>query len=117
MLSLEPTWPDTVRQDVRTDTSAIVAELRAIKALVSHIAQAQAEGIPAATIDQLLAEIARLVEILAHPLLSSGQVKHTLKPGWMWTCAHTNLIQEGKRLHHAIDDAPIEAPATEQPPF
>ena len=35
----------------------------------------------------------------------SDRVEHTLKPGWMWTYAYTDLIEEGKRLRQAIDNA------------
>ena len=58
-----------------------------------------------------------LHELLTTPQIQSGAIQHTLKPGWMWTYAYTDLIEEGKRLRQAIDSTLFEAPATEQPPF
>ena len=54
--------------------------------------------------------VQRLRQLLSAPQVASGAVQHTLKPGWMWTYAYTDLIEEGKRLRHALDNTPIEAP-------
>lgn len=47
--------------------------------------------------------VARVAEILAIPLVATGQVEHKLAAGWQWLATNNALLDEGKRLVAAIE--------------
>ena len=100
-------------------------------------AKAQADGLPALTVDTIVdtiasnhgftlareclaaeiarptgkdldhrhAIVARIIELLAHPIVTTGQIEHDLGPGWQWTSSKAELLRVGKQLAAAIEES------------
>jgi hypothetical protein len=50
--------------------------------------------------------VQRMLELLATPQVTTGQVTTTLPAGWRWTASYNTIVAEGKRLKPLIETKP-----------
>ncbi len=89
----------TVVDDIISAVAADHGFVLARECLAAEITRSTGKGL-----DHRHAVIDRLKEILQHPLVITGQIKHDLTPGWQWTFGKTALLRTGKQLAAAIDE-------------